>query len=201
MVLKVAKMFSYRLNANLRLELLAPRHAQELFEAVDENREYLRRWMPWVTSTRTVADVESFIAGTREQIAANSGFQTAIRAGEDIVGTIGMHKIDWQNKSTSLGYWLAEKAQGQGIITRACAAYVTHAFTELNLHRVEIRCATENFKSQAVPKRLGFTEEAIVRQAECIDDQYLDHVVFGLLKPEWNSRTSSTLIRACQPRV
>ena len=158
MVLKVAKMFSYRLNANLRLELLAPRHAQELFEAVDENREYLRRWMPWVTSTRTVADVESFIAGTREQIAANSGFQTAIRAGEDIVGTIGMHKIDWQNKSTSLGYWLAEKAQGQGIITRACAAYVTHAFTELNLHRVEIRCATENFKSQAVPKRLGFTE-------------------------------------------
>ncbi len=184
-------MFSYYLNANLRLELLAPRHAQELFDAVDENREYLRPWMPWIASTRTVADVEAFIAGTREQIAANSGFQTAIRAGEDIVGTIGMHKMDWQNKSTSLGYWLAQKAQGQGIITKACTAYVTHAFAELGLHRVEIRCATGNTKSRGVPKRLGFTEEGIFRQAECVDGKFVDHVVYGLLATEWMAQSLS----------
>lgn len=178
-------MFAYHLEPNLRLELLAPRHAPELFEAVDANREHLSKWMPWVPATQSVADVEAFIATTLQQVADNSGFQTAIRAGEEIVGVIGMHKIDWRNKSTSLGYWLAEKAQGQGIMTKACAAYISHSFSELGLHRVEIRCATENTKSRAIPERLGFTAEGTVRQVESINGGYLSHVVYSLLSTEW----------------
>ena len=178
-------MFSYQLEPSLRLELLAPRHAEELFAAVDASREHLSPWMPWVPATRSVADVEAFIGTTREQLASNNGFQTAIRAGEEIVGIIGMHKIDWRNKSTSLGYWLAEASQGRGIMTKACAAYVAHSFTELGLHRIEIRCATENAKSRAIPQRLGFTAEGTIREAESIDGRYLDHVVYGLLSPEW----------------
>ncbi|QDU74988.1 Putative ribosomal N-acetyltransferase YdaF [Bremerella volcania] len=183
-------MFSYHLEPNLRLELLAPRHAQEIFEVVDANREHLRPRMPWVESTQSVANVEAFIATTLQQLAGNSGFQTAIRAGQEIVGVIGMHKIDWQNKSTSLGYWLAQKAQGQGIMTKACAAYISHSFTQLGLHRVEIRCATENTKSRAIPQRLGFTIEGTIREAEAIDGRYLSHVVYGLLSSEWQKTLS-----------
>lgn len=184
-------MFTYRLEPGLTLELLQPRHAAELFDAVDENRDHLSPWMPWVEATKSVADVEAFIATTLRQIADNNGFQTAIRSGEAIVGVIGMHKIDWHNKSTSLGYWLSQDAQRQGIMTKACTAYVSHAFDELRLHRVEIRCATENAKSRAIPKRLGFTNEGVLRQVECINGQYLDHVVYGLLAPEWHKRSPS----------
>ncbi|WDI42608.1 GNAT family N-acetyltransferase [Bremerella sp. P1] len=179
-------MFAYHLEPNLRLELLAPRHAQELFAAVDANREHLSPWMPWVPSTKSVADVEAFIATTLQQLGEDNGFQTAIRAGQNIVGVIGMHKIDWRNKSTSLGYWLSQQAQGQGIMTKACAAYISHAFTQLGLHRVEIRCATENAKSRAIPERLGFTAEGTVREVESINGRYLSHVVYGLLSTEWN---------------
>ncbi|PQO26071.1 RimJ/RimL family protein N-acetyltransferase [Blastopirellula marina] len=181
-------MFSYQLDTNLRLELLTRQHAPELYNAVNENRQHLSPWMPWVATTQSVADVESFIATTRQQMAENNGFQTAIRAGQEIVGVIGMHKIDWPNRSTSLGYWLAEKHQGQGIMTKACSAYITHAFTELDLHRLEIRCATENTRSRAIPQRLGFTQEGTIRSAESIDGRYLDHVVYGLLASEWQAR-------------
>jgi ribosomal-protein-serine acetyltransferase len=62
---------------------------------------------------------------------------------------------------------------------------VDYAFSGLKLNRVEIACATENKKSQAIPKRLGFTEEGIARQAEWLYDHYVDHIVYGLLASDW----------------
>ena len=53
---------------------------------------------------------------------------------------IGYHGIDWENGSTSLGYWLGEGFQGQGIVTAACRTLVDHAFEELNLNRVSTAC-------------------------------------------------------------
>ena len=53
---------------------------------------------------------------------------------------VGYHGIDWENGSTSLGYWLGEGFQGQGIVTAACRTLVDHAFEELNLNRVSTAC-------------------------------------------------------------
>jgi ribosomal-protein-serine acetyltransferase len=178
-------MFPFRLDSGLALELLSLRHAQELYEAVDENRAHLRPWMPWVESTKSVADIKAFISTTLSQIANDSGFQTAIRFHERIVGVVGMHQVDQKNRSTSLGYWLAKDVQGKGIVTRACAAYISHAFSDLGLHRVEIRCATENLRSRAVPERLGFVSEGTAREAEWVNGGYVSHVVYGLLASEW----------------
>lgn len=178
-------MFSYRLDSELTLELLAPRHAQELYAAVEENRDHLRPWMPWIESTKSVDDTRAFISTTVNQLASNSGFQTAIRSGEKIIGVVGMHRIDWENRFTSLGYWLAKEAQGKGVMTRACAACIAHSFSELHLHRVEIRCATENSRSRAIPERLGFVSEGIAREAEWVNGRFVDHVIYGLLSHEW----------------
>ena len=182
-------MFSYRVELGLTLELLALRHAQELFDAVDKNRDHLKPWMPWVGSTKSVDDVKAFITATLGQVANNNGFQTAIRADEKVIGVVGMHKIDWGNRSTSLGYWVSENAQGKGIMTKACAAYLAHAFSELDLHRVEIRCATENSRSRAIAERLGFSSEGIIRDAEWVNGGFVSHVVYGLLSDEWTNKS------------
>lgn len=185
-------MFSFRLDSGISLELLAPRHARGLYEAVDENRDHLRPWMAWVDSTRSVADIEAFISTTLNQVANNSGFQTVIRSGEKIVGVVGMHRIDWRNRLTSLGYWLAKDAQGKGTMTQACAAYVAHSFVELGLHRVEIRCATENSKSRAIPERLGFVFEGTVREAEWVNGEFVSYAVYGLLSSEWTKASGAS---------
>jgi ribosomal-protein-serine acetyltransferase len=70
-------------------------------------------------------------------------------------------------------------------MTNACRAVVTAAFENYPLHRIEIRCATGNHKSCAIPKRLGFTYEGRLRQAEWLYDHFVDLEVFSILAPEW----------------
>jgi ribosomal-protein-serine acetyltransferase len=178
-------MFPFRLTEDITLELLALRHADELFRVTDINREHLRSWLPWLDATRSPEDTRAFVRQTRRQLADDRGFQTAIRQREALVGVIGHHGINWANRSTSLGYWLAKDAQGRGIMTQACRAFTGHAFDALGLNRVEIRCATNNRRSRAIPERLDFTVEGTVRQAEWLYDHFVDHVIYGMVASEW----------------
>lgn len=178
-------MFCLIVDEDVKLCLPEERHADALFALVDQNRFYLREWMPWLDGNTSPADTKVFIKASLEQYANSNGFQLAILFQDQLAGVIGYHRVDWTNGSTSIGYWLAEAFQGRGIMTRACRYLVDYAFRELNLNRVEIRCATGNHKSRAIPERLGFKYEGTVRQAEWLYDHFVDHVVYGMLADGW----------------
>ena len=120
-----------------------------------------------------------------KQFSDNNGFQAGIWYDGSLAGVIGFHKIDWNNKSTSIGYWLGNDYVGLGLMTKSVEAFVDYALKELQLNRVEIRAAVENVKSRAIPERLGFQEEGLIRQAEWLYDHYVDHVVYGMLASDW----------------
>jgi ribosomal-protein-serine acetyltransferase len=105
------------------------------------------------------------------------------------VGVVGYHGIDWQNRSTTLGYWLGEEYQGKGLMTAVCRALVDHAFEELGLNQVGIACAIENKKSCAIPERLGFRREGVQRQAEWLYDHFVDQALYAALASEWRRRS------------
>ncbi len=84
-----------------------------------------------------------------------------------------------------IGYWLGGEYEGKGIMTRACTALIDYGFGELGLNRIVIRASTENTRSQAVPLRLGFTREGVERQAEWLNDHFIDMIVYSMLRSEW----------------
>jgi len=174
-------MFERAILEGARLRLIELHHAELLFDAVDSNRDHLRRWLPWVDGTKSVDDCRAFIRRALDQFAHGHGFHAGIWAGSRYAGTIGHHRIDWANRSVSLGYWLAADFQGRGLMTAACRLFVTHAFGELRLHRIEIRCAVGNLKSCAIPERLGFTQEALLRAGHTVGGAAHDEVIYGLL--------------------
>lgn len=178
-------MFRHRIDEHTELRLLVPADAAELFAVTDAHRAHLRRWLPWLDSVKSSSDSAGFIQLTLRQFGERQGFNAAILHDGAIVGIVGHHRISWANRSTSLGYWLAASHEGRGIMTAACRALLRHAFTEYALHRVEIRCATGNARSRAIPERLGFRHEGVLREAEWLYDHYVDHDVYGLLEPEW----------------
>ncbi len=177
--------FRLRIDEKSELRLLEEQHAPELWKLTDQNRTYLRQWLPWLDHINSLNDTLAFIKKSQEQFANNNGFQAGIGLENSIVGVVGYHEMDWENRTTSIGYWIAAACQGRGLATNACRILVNHAFTELKLNRVEIACATDNIKSQAIPRRLGFHQEGVIRQAEWLYDRYVDHVLYGILAGEW----------------
>lgn len=181
-------MFSLKIDDDLEVRLLEENHLEILFALVDRNRRHLRQWLPWLDRETSLDDTRQFITGALDQFAVNSGLVAGIWFRGRIAGVISYNTLDWANRIAYIGYWVAANFQGRGIATRSCRAMVNYAFNELELNRVEIRCATGNKKSCAIPQRLGFTQEGVVRQAEWLYDHYVDHLIFGTLASEWKAR-------------
>jgi len=179
-------LFHLVIREDVELRLLEEHHCEQVFRVTEQNRRRLRRWLPWVDSVATPEDTRAFIRGSLQQFAEHNGFQAGVWVRKQFAGVIGHHKIDWLNRRVELGYWLAAGFEGRGIMTDACRAVVRHAFGEYLLHRVEIRCASGNRRSRAIPERLGFTEEGTLRHAEWLYDHYVDLVVYAMLAEEWS---------------
>lgn len=177
--------FSHRVDDEVRLGLLERRHTQALFDLVVENRDHLSPWLPWAANIISPEDQIEFRDRALRQFAEHDGFQAGIWYRSELVGTAGLHYIDWNALSTEIGYWIGRRHQGRGIVTRVVAGLCRLLFDAYGLNRIEIRCDPSNTRSRAVPERLGFREEGTLRQVMA---NRRDHVVYGLLKSEWMKR-------------
>jgi ribosomal-protein-serine acetyltransferase len=178
-----------KIDDSIDLELIDYHHAEMLYQLVKINRLHLREWLPWVDHMRTVDDFRKYINSSRQRYASHLEMGYVVMASQAMIGRLGLYNIDLANKSASIGYWLDKEWRGKGIITRCCKAVITEGFTNLHLNRIEIRAATENFKSQAIPERLGFKKEGIIRQGEFVNNEFVDLYVYSLLKEEWEKNT------------
>lgn len=174
-------MFVHDIGEGLELFILEEKHAEELYALTDSNRVHLRQWLPWVDATRSPEDSKSFIKAGLQQLASGNGFHAGIRYHGKLAGVIGFPKFDHNNRIAIIGYWLGKEYTGKGIMTKSCAAMIDYAFNDVGMNRVEIYCATDNLKSRAIPERLGFKQEGIIRDAEWLYDHYVDGVIYGML--------------------
>jgi Acetyltransferases, including N-acetylases of ribosomal proteins len=181
-------MLQIEIDSELRLEKLRHSHAKGIFSLVNANREYLRKWLAFVDTTKTFKDTEDYINQiNRETTSAHSEIVISIIYREEIIGVMGIKKVDWANRIVEVGYWLAPQFQGKGIITRCCSALVKFAFNQLGANRIEIKCGVGNDRSSHVPQRLGFTFEGVERDGELLNGHFIDIEVYSLLKREWQS--------------
>ncbi len=179
-----------RVDDEIDLRLVAEVGAPRIFALMDRSREYLRQWLPWVDETRSVADTEGFIQRAGEQMRRGEGFHAGIEYRGELAGVIGHVYLDPLNQHAEIGYWLGETFQGRGIMTRACRRMVDYAFGSLGLHRVEIRVAAGNRKSRAIPERLGFVQEAVLREASQQLGRFDDLVMYAKLRREWEAEAT-----------
>lgn len=171
----------------LRLRLLREENASELFALVDRNRAWLRAWLPWIDGNTTPHHSLTFIQWMQGRHADGHGFSCGLFFEGRLIGVAGPHVIDSANRACQIGYWLDQAHTGRGLVTSAVRTLVVHAFTIMQLNRVEIRAATGNHASQAVCERLGFIREGVLRDAEWLYDHYVDLTVNSLLAREWQT--------------
>jgi ribosomal-protein-serine acetyltransferase len=74
-------------------------------------------------------------------------------------------------------------------MTEAVRAHVGHAFATWGLNRILIQAAVDNGRSRAIPERLGFREEGVLREVESVGGRMLDGVVYAMLAADWPGGT------------
>jgi len=156
---------------------------------VEANYERLGRWFPDAyqeppTLAEVLASMER--AGQAWLDGSVLPLSLAVKAedGWRLVGWVNL-EIDGPARSAEVGYWLDAEFVGRGLVTRAVTAVLDHAFGPLGLDRVGLQTITDNTRSRNVARRLGFTQEGVLREYAAFPDERRDLVVYGLLAREW----------------
>lgn len=132
-----------RIGQSLSIAILSVEKAEEVFALIDENREYLARWLPWVDETCCVDDTRRHIMKAPVQLQQGTDVNYVIKFNHTIVGRVGFHYFEPFSSVGRLGYWLSENSQGRGIMSRVCNHLTEEALCRQGIRRVEIRCAVE----------------------------------------------------------
>jgi ribosomal-protein-serine acetyltransferase len=151
-----------------RLTIRAPQAGDgaELNRAIRESWAELEAWMPWAQGEpRSEADSEARLREARARFLTRDDLWLLLflKGTGTLVGSSGLHRINWNVPRVEIGYWVRTKYAGKGYITEAVNGITAFAFLELGAKRVEIRCDSENARSAQVARRCGFAHEATLR--------------------------------------
>lgn len=149
-----------------RLVLLRRNHDydEEMLQVLNDNRDFLRRYLFWVDKNKTLDDV---IGATDmfDKAWINHDEQALLildKQSGKLIGCIGSHAIDFFNQESELGYWLCEDKTGNGYMSEALKAVEEKLFAG-GMRRLVICCDMANTASSAVAKRNGYKLEAVRR--------------------------------------
>jgi ribosomal-protein-serine acetyltransferase len=170
------------ISEDFKLSLVQPDDAWQTFDLIDNSRAYLKEWLPWVDYVHSVEDCSTNINKAIQNFEQNGILEMSIKKDNQVIGRIGLHFIDKMNRKTSIGYWLGEKYQGNGYMTKAVDALCNYCFESLNINRIEIACGTENHKSKALIQSLNFKLEGVTREREWLNGNFIDHELYAKLR-------------------
>ena len=169
---------------SVNLKPLATEDAPVLFSLINENRAYLKEWLPWLDDNTREEHSRSFIASTIESRAHGSSLVFGVFHNETLVGVCGFNTIDRRYNFAEIGYWLAENMNGKGIITRCVEKLIAYAFVQLNLEKVYVSVATDNIRSRAVCERLELPVDQIMPGAGNLYGKAVDQIRYVARKKQ-----------------
>jgi ribosomal-protein-serine acetyltransferase len=167
----------------ITLRNFATGDAAEVYAVVRRNIEHLH-FMHWADPNYSYDAAAEFVVRSAANAASGESLSLGMFSGDEFIGSIGFVKFDTKSRRTEIGYWIDSNFEGKGIVTDAAATLVQFAFDELGMNRIEIRCIADNIRSSAVARRLGFRQEAHLREYEIRNGRVYDYLTFGLIRSD-----------------
>ena len=170
-----------------------PQDAQLLKDAVDSSIDHLRPWMPWAADEpQSLAEKVELLRQFRGRFDLGTDFIYGMFVPDEseAVGGTGLH-TRVAPEAFEIGYWVSAARTGQGLGTESTAAVTRVAFELTDVERIEIRCDPANERSRAIPRKLGYTEEATLRRRLHYPEPR-DVVVYTLFRDDFAGSPSAT---------
>ncbi|SET01637.1 Protein N-acetyltransferase, RimJ/RimL family [Oceanobacillus limi] len=152
----------------LFIRMPMPGDGKAIHEAITASINELKPWMPFAQKQQTEEETEANIRESYVKFLKREDLRFIVFRKEtgEYIASSGLHRIDWDIPKFEIGYWIDTRHSGKGYVTEAVEGIANFAFRELNAKRVEIQCDAKNVKSRAVPERLGFELEGILKNDE-----------------------------------
>ena len=177
------------LTGRLRINDLTPRDAPALFNCHSDPE--VARFQSWLPDS--VSDALAFIVRNASTPfnQSDSWYQLAIRSAvtDELLGDLGVHFLAHDDHQVEIGFTIAPAHQRQGIGKLAVVALLDYLFTVLNKHRVFASVDPRNEASIALLRKIGMRQEAHFRQSLFWKGEWVDDMVFGLLRSEWKNQS------------
>ncbi|HEC07127.1 MAG TPA: GNAT family N-acetyltransferase [Thiolapillus brandeum] len=159
-----------------------------------ENREHLSPWEPERTPAfYTLAHWEKLLRDNLELVADNTGFRFAAfdHAHSEVLGICNITNVVYGPfQACNLGYSIARKHEGKGLMTEILEAGIRFAFQDLGLHRIMANHLPCNERSARLLQRLGFEREGYAKSYLKISGRWEDHVLTALVHSDQVTDTS-----------
>lgn len=140
----------------LTLRLITLEDTKPLFDCISHSPS-LHRWVDWCHPDFSIDDTERFILATRLNWVKGDayGFGVFSRKTDELLGMVAINELYHTFNMASIGYWISDAFQGQGIGKQAVNALIEFCFDMLKLSRVEIVCDPDNVPSQRLIESCG----------------------------------------------
>ena len=149
---------------------------RKLYEAKSESRKELEPWMPCARGIDfSIEESEENCRKAQVSFLLREDLRMNLyhRETKEYLGSTGLHRCNWEYRIFMIGYWLKTSAAGKGYMTEAVNALTRYAFDVLNATRIEITCNVTNLKSSAIPERLFFPKEGLLKN----HDRFASHQI------------------------
>ncbi|XRQ12457.1 GNAT family N-acetyltransferase [Actinomadura welshii] len=140
--------------------------APALIEVIRAGEEFLPPNFPRVLEAEPIA---WFLReGVHKVQTFGLGIHLAVtdRGTGDLIGTIGLFRVNWEHLTSEVGYGMRPGARGRGYATEALTLVSEWALRTCGLFRVELRAMVTNHASVRVAEKAGYTREGVARGAE-----------------------------------
>jgi ribosomal-protein-serine acetyltransferase len=133
-----------------------------VFQGIEDSRAELGAWMSWIADVSAEEDAEVYVRQAAADYFLRNRFRMLLlhKTEHELVGSVGLHDVDWRIPSFEIGYWLCTRYAGCGYMTEAVNGITTFAHNVLGARRIAIRLDSENLKSKQVAIRAGYELEA-----------------------------------------
>jgi len=110
-------------------------------------------------------------------------------------GSTRFYDIQPVSDTVQIGFtWYGKDFQGSGLNKHCKYLLLQFAFENMKVYRVEFRADFRNKRSIAAMKKIGCTEEGVLRSnTYCADGSRRNSIVLSILKEEWYSQVKQNL--------
>lgn len=142
--------------------------------------------------------VHEFIERVCRQRAAGSAFAFAITPGasRSLIGLVHVKQLDLAFEAAEWDATLVPSARGTGAFLEAARLVGSFTFGTVGANRIEARVVLQNGRANGALRKLGAVQEGVLRRSLHRGSEYLDQVLWSLLKDDWGEHWVST-----SPRV